>query len=128
LIIKRLYEDNATGKLTDERFVKLSREYEQEQSNLKATTNAFRKDLKGQEKQKTDVKHFIAATKKYTDLQELNATVLREFIDRVYVSEADRKTKTRKIEIVYNFIGAFDFQTVTEQSKNTSVAEETGVA
>jgi DNA invertase Pin-like site-specific DNA recombinase len=123
LIIKRLYEDNVTGKLSDERFVKLSREYEQEQGNLKAAADALRKDLKIQEKQKSNVKHFIAATKKYTDLQELNATVLREFIDRINVSAMDRKSKTRDIEIVYNFIGAFDFQTVAEQSENMSTAQ-----
>ena len=99
-IIKRLYEDNVTGKLTDERFVKLSREYEIEQDNLKATAEAMRKELKHQEQKKGSIKSFIAATKKYTDLQELDATVLREFIDKIFVSDKDKNTKTRKIEIV----------------------------
>jgi hypothetical protein len=36
--------------------------------------------------------------------------VLREFIDRIYISAMDRKAKIRKIKIVYNFIGAFDFE------------------
>ena len=95
-IIKRLYEDNVTGKLPDERFVKLSREYEVEQDNLKATAEAMRKELKHQEQKKGSIKSFIAATKKYTDLLELDATVLREFIDKIYVSDKDKNTKTQK--------------------------------
>ncbi len=45
--------------------------------------------------------------KKYTDLQELDAAVLRAFIDRIEVSHVDKKSRTREITIVYNFIGAF---------------------
>jgi DNA invertase Pin-like site-specific DNA recombinase len=52
LIIKRLYEDNVTGKLTDERFIKLSRDYEFEQDNLKITAEAMRQELKQQEQKK----------------------------------------------------------------------------
>ncbi|GHU87756.1 recombinase [Clostridia bacterium] len=127
-IIKRLYEDNISGKLTDERFIKLSGDYEREQSNLKATADALRKDLKGQEQKKGNVKNFIAATKKYTDLQTLDATVLREFIDKIYVSAMDRKSKTREIEIVYNFIGAFDFGAVVENAQSHPKQKKIGVA
>jgi len=51
-------------------------------------------------------------------LKALDATVLREFIDRINVSAVDKKSKTRDIEIVYNFIGAFDFSTAKEQTQN----------
>ena len=70
-LFKHLYEDNVTGKLSDERFIKMSRDYELEQSNLKAMAEVLRKDLKQQEQQKTNVKAFIAAVKKYTDMQSL---------------------------------------------------------
>ena len=75
------------------------------------------RELKERESSLANVKSFIAATKKYTDLKELDATVLREFIDRIYVSAVIKKSKTRKIEIVYNFIGAFDFGSAREQAK-----------
>jgi hypothetical protein len=128
LIIKRLYEDNVTGKLTDERFVKLSRDYEREQDEQKALIEATRRELKERERSRANVKSFIAATKKYTDLQELDATVLREFIDRIYVSAVDKTAKTREIEIVYNFIGAFDFGTATEQAQNQAQQKKIGIA
>ena len=123
-IISRLYEDNVIGKLSDERFIKMSHDYELEQSNLKSMAEVLRKDLKQQERQKTNVKEFIAAVKKYTDLQELDAAVLRAFIDRIEVSHVDKKSRTREITIVYNFIGAFDFTRAIENARNTSKKEQ----
>ena len=123
-IISRLYEDNVIGKLSDERFIKMSHDYELEQSNLKSMADVLRKDLKQQEQQKTNVKAFIAAVKKYTDLQELDAAVLRAFIDRIEVSHVDKKSRTREITIVYNFIGAFDFTRASENARNTSKNEQ----
>ena len=118
-IISHLYEDNVVGKLTDERFIKLSHDYEQEQSNLKNMAEVLRQDLKKQDKQQTDVKAFISVVKKYTDMKELDATILREFIVNIEVSHADRKSRTREITIVYNFIGAFDFSRAIENAQNT---------
>ena len=123
-IISRLYEDNVIGKLSDERFIKMSHDYELEQSNLKSMADVLRKDLKQQEQQETNVKAFIAAVKKYTDLQELDAAVLRAFIDRIEVSHVDKKSRTREITIVYNFIGAFDFTRAIENARNTSKKEQ----
>ena len=117
-IFKRLYEDNISGKLSDERFIKLSGDYEREQKELQAAVELLRREVKEREKRKTDVKNFVSLAKKYTDLQELDAAVLREFIERIYVSDKDKQAKTQEIEIVYNFIGAFDFVQATEQNNN----------
>lgn len=66
--------------------------------------------------------------KKYTDLQELDAAVLRAFIDRIEVSHVDKKSRTREITIVYNFIGAFDFTRAIENARNTSKRAKNGIA
>ena len=79
---------------------------------------------KQQEKQKTNVKAFISAVKKYTDMQQLDAAMLREFIDRIEVSHTDKKSKTREITIVYNFIGAFDFERAKEKAQNTTQKQQ----
>jgi uncharacterized protein (UPF0335 family) len=68
----------------------------------------------------------VAVAKKYTDLQELDAAVLREFIERIYVSEKDKQTKTQEIQIVYNFIGAFDFAEATKQVLLKKTTNERG--
>ena len=52
--------------------------------------------------------------------EQLDATVLREFVDRIVISATEKwkkKTEAREIEIVYNFIGAFDFKAATEQTE-----------
>jgi hypothetical protein len=125
-IIKHLYEDSISGKLTDDRFVKLSRDYEQEQDDLKSSVEDKRNELKEREKNRINVKSFIDTAKKYTNLQELDAIVLREFISKIYVSERDKETKTREIRIVYNFVGAFDFDSAIEQANNAPIAKKTG--
>ena len=84
----------------------------------------LRQDLKQQDKQQTDVKAFISVVKKYTDMKELDATILREFIDHIEVSHADRKSKTREITIVYNFIGAFDFSRAIEEAHNSNQKQQ----
>ena len=134
VIIKRLYEDNISGKLSDERFIKLSRDYELEQTNLTNLVEHLRQEVKEQEKQKVNVRQFIAAVRKYTDMQQLDASVLREFVEKIYISEVytpdenEPRIKVREIEIVYNFIGAFDFEEAREQSQAAQKEKKTGVA
>lgn len=123
VIFKRIYEDNISGKLSDERFIKLSRDYEQEQAQLKAVVETLGREVKQQEQKKTNVRKFISVVKKYTDMTQLDATILREFVEQIRVSdtyttdEQQKRVKIREIEIVYNFIGAFDFEGAREQSQ-----------
>jgi len=58
-----LSEDSTTRKLSDERFVKLSREYELEQDNLKSMADVLRKDLKQQGTEKTQCKELHSRSK-----------------------------------------------------------------
>ena len=102
--------------------------HEREQDELNYFIEATRKELKGQEQKRVNVKSFIAVTKKYTDLKELDATVLREFIERVEVSERDKQAKTQQIQIVYNFIGAFDYKAARELSENEPQEVKVGIS
>ena len=83
----------------------------------------YRQEVKEQEKQKVNVKQFIATVRRYTDIQQLVASVLREFVEKIYISEVytpdenEPRIKVGEIEIVYNFIGAFDFEDTREQSQ-----------
>lgn len=134
VIFNRLYEDNISGKLSDDCFIKMSRDYEQEQENLKTVVETLRKDIKQQEKQTVNVKNFIKAVKKYTDMTQLDASVLWEFVEKIYISdvytpdENDSRIKVWEIQIVYNFIGAFDFEEAREQSQAAQKIEKAGVA
>lgn len=114
-IFQRIYEDNIIGKLSDERFMKMSKGYEDEQHTLQAEADEIQNELQQEEKKSVDVKRFLAIVKKYTDLTELTPEILREFIDKIIVHAPDKSSGRRlqEIEIIYNHIGEFDRSKVT---------------
>ena len=114
-IFQRIYEDNIIGKLSDERFMKMSKGYEDEQHTLQTEANEIQSELQQEEKKSVDVKRFLAIVKKYTDLTELTPEILREFIDKIIVHAPDKSSGRRlqEIEIIYNHIGEFDRSKVT---------------
>ena len=109
-LFQRIYEDNVSGKLSDERFMKLSQGYEAEQKELQAEIESLRMELSQEEKQSVNVKSFLFTVKKYTEIPELTPEIVHEFIDRIIVHEADKSSGKRiqEIEIIYNHIGVFD--------------------
>lgn len=114
-IFQRIYEDNIIGKLSDERFMKMSKGYEDEQHTLQVEADEIQSELQQEEKKSVDVKRFLAIVKKYTDLTELTPEILREFIDKIIVHAPDKSSGRRlqEIEIIYNHIGEFDRSKVT---------------
>lgn len=114
-IFQRIYEDNIIGKLSDERFMKMSKGYEDEQHTLQTEANEIQSELQQEEKKSVDVKRFLAIVKKYTDLTELTPEILREFIDKIIVHAPDKSSGRRlqEIKIIYNHIGEFDRSKVT---------------
>lgn len=109
-IFQRIYEDNIIGKLSDERFMKMSKGYEDEQRTLQTEADGIQSEFQQEEKKSVDVKRFLAIVKKYTDLTELTPEILREFIDKIIVHAPDKSSGRRlqEIEIIYNHIGEFD--------------------
>ena len=114
-IFQRIYEDNIVGKLSDERFMKMSKGYEEEQRTLQAEADTIQNELQQEEKKSVDVKRFLAIVKKYTELTELTPEILREFVDKIIVHAPDKSCGRRlqEIEIIYNHIGEFDHSKVT---------------
>lgn len=114
-IFKRIYEDNISGKLSDERFMKLSNGYDAEQHDLQTELIEVRQELKQEAEQSVNVENFIAIVKKHTDITKLTPAILREFIDKIIVYAPDKSSGRRlqEIEIIYNHIGVFDQSKVT---------------
>lgn len=109
-IIKRLYEDNVAGKLTDERFVKLSGDYELEQATLVQSTSELRQTLESTKQQAANIKGFVKLVRSYTEPDELTAAILHAFVDKIVVHAPDKSTghRTQQIDIYYNFVGEID--------------------
>lgn len=122
-IIRRLYEDNIEGKITDERFVKMTANYEAEQLTLESRVAELKSTMTSEKESALGVEHFLALVRKYTDIKELTAEILREFVEKIYVYKAERieGRRVQRIKIVYNCIGEFDPQvsiSTTEQEKS----------
>lgn len=108
ILFRKLYEDNALGKLSDERFVFLTSGYEDEKKALVKRAKELQKELDTANERSADVQRFIALVRKYTAVNELTYEIVHEFIDRILVHELDKETNTRVIEIFYSFVGKID--------------------
>lgn len=106
-IFQRLYEDNISGRLSAERFNKLAATYEEEQRTLTEKVRLLQTELAKEQEQVVNVAQFISLVRKYTDVQELTATLVNQFIQRIVVHAPDRSSgkRTQQVDIYYNFIG-----------------------
>ena len=106
-IIQSLYEDKVCGNLTDERFVKMSQAYEHEQETLMERIKVLRKELSTAKEDADNVTKFMRLVKRYTEITELTPEVVREFIEKVIVHQAEKVNgkKYQAVEIIYNCVG-----------------------
>ncbi len=103
----KIYEDNAKGKLNDDRFAMMSKTYEDEQAQLKVEIVNLQKEIEVQERQIEDLEQFIQRARRYTDLTELTPYALRELVKAVYVEASDKSSGKRKqrVHIEYDLVG-----------------------
>ena len=103
----KIYEDNAKGNLSDERFDMMSQNYEAEQKQLEAEVVALRHEIEVQERQSENIEQFIRTADKYVDIEEIDPCMLRELIKAIYVEAPDKSSgkRSQKIHIEYDGIG-----------------------
>ena len=103
----KIYEDNAKGKLSDERFDMMSQSYDVEQKQLEAEVIALRQEIEVQERQNENIEKFIQTAQNYVGITELDPYALRELVEAIYVEAPDKSSGKRRqhIHIKYNGIG-----------------------
>ena len=106
-LFEKLYEDNATGKVTDDWFMQLSHKYEMERVALKERINEIQIKLHDMDHHKQGYERFVSIIRKLLDMEVLTFPILRELIDRIEVFEAEGtgKSRTQRIAIYYRFVG-----------------------
>lgn len=106
-LIQKIYEDNANGKLSDERYATLSMSYEEEQQRLKADIPEMESYLETETDKTESLQKFIDKVKKITELKELTPELIHEFIDRiiVYAPRYLDGKRVQLIDIYYNGVG-----------------------
>ena len=104
-LFTRLYEDNASGKISDERFAMMSKIYEGEQSKLKQAVTEFTKFIETNEQKHTDVEQFLKIVRNRTEIKELTPEIMHEFIEKIVVHAPDKSSghRKQKIEIHFRF-------------------------
>jgi len=106
-LYEKLYEDNATGKVTDEWFTHMSHKYEVERAELKVKIFNLREKVANMQTVQHSKDMFISAIRKFLDMETITAPLIHELIDHidVYEAEGKGKNKTQRVVIHYNFVG-----------------------
>ena len=123
-IFKRIYEDDISGAISHERFLKLSADYEAEQKELTEQVKAWRQAVETFEQDQADFASFAAIVRKYVGIRELTPTIVNEFVKKIIVHAPDKSSghRRQKIELIWNFIGEVnlpgDDQTVERHRKS----------
>ena len=109
-IIRKLYEDNVSGRITDERFDFLAKSYEDEGNNLKTKIQELKNALASSVQDEEKLSKFLKVVKSYTEIEELTPEILNSFIEKIYIGETEKYDgrKMQEVEIIYKFVGAIN--------------------
>ena len=115
----KIYEDNAKGKLSDERFDMMSQSYETEQKQLEAEVISLRQEIEVQERQNENIEKFIRKADKYVGIEKIDPAMLRELIKAIYVEAPDKSSGKRRqnIHIQYDGIGFIPLDELMNQKE-----------
>lgn len=109
-IIRKLYEDNVNGRITDERFDFLAKSYEDEGNELKTKIQELKNALASSVQEEEKLSKFLKVVKSYTEIEELTPEILNSFIEKIYIGETEKYDgrKMQEVEIIYKFVGAIN--------------------
>lgn len=109
-IIRKLYEDNVCGRITDERFDFLAKSYDDEANDLKIKIQEHKNALASSVQNEEKLSKFLKVVKSYTEIEELTPEILNSFIEKIYIGETEKYDgrKMQEVEIIYKFVGAIN--------------------
>ena len=127
-LFERIYEDNVSGKLSDDRFAKMSRRYEDEQKELAEKIKKLRSEIEKQSSRSMTTDMFIGLVRKYTRARKLTPRMLNELVEKIEVFNAEKIDGVweQRLRIHYNCVGTIEIPTVLplpipEVSVNTRI-------
>ena len=116
VIIARLYEDYVLGNLNQDRYRKMSADYEAEQERLKLEIEVIEEWVEQREEMNDGLDAFIALTQKYVDVEELTQTIVNEYIKKIIVYAPDKSSgkRVQKVKIYFNFVDDVEIPVISE--------------
>jgi hypothetical protein len=113
-LFERIYEDNVSGKLADERFSKMSAKYEAEQAELAGRVKTLQMEIDKETDKSMSTDMFISKVRKYTRAKKLTQRMLNELVDYIEVYQAEKAdgVHVQKLKIHYNCVGSIEIPNV----------------
>ena len=132
-LIQHIYEDNVSGKITDEMFSNFSTNYTNEQKELKEKIEILNKSISTTEQKEIAITSFVDKVKKYTEIKELTPEIINELIDKILVHQQTKVNgkKYQQIDIYYSGVGIIsvsaneydfekEFQNILKNNRKTA--------
>ncbi|MBR3860462.1 MAG: recombinase family protein [Oscillospiraceae bacterium] len=112
-LISRIYEDNILGRLSDERYERMSAGYEKEQHDLVSSAAENERRLREMEKERTDLHALLKGLREFTEVHELTPELVNTLIRRIEIHNSDRSTGhvRVKVDIFFTAVGMIDLPT-----------------
>lgn len=125
-----MYEDNVAGKIDDERFSRMSKEYSLEQKGLTEKIKALRAELEKQADKAMTADMFISTVRKYTRARKLTPRMLNELIERIEVHQAQKINGVYdyRLTVHYNYVGTIDIPDIAALPHEIRIQTRKGVA
>ena len=129
-LIRKLYEDNVNGRLSDKLFEQMLHDFEAELEGLTDSITQDQQKLDRISRETVNAEKFLSLVRKYTDFSELTPAMINEFVEKILVHQAQGKgaSRTQEIEIFFNFVGKVDIPhkevKLTEEEKAALAEQE----
>ena len=126
-LIRKLYEDNVSGRLSDTIFEQMLSDFEAELTEI---VSRDQQELERISRETINAEKFLSLVRKYTDFSELTPAMINEFVEKILVHQAQGKgaSRTQEIEIFFNFVGKVDIPhkevKLTEEEKAALAEQE----
>jgi len=119
VLFETVYEDKALGRLSEERFLKLSHKYEDEQSALRQNIKHLRAVVDEETAHEMNADGFLRMARKYSDIETITPEILREFVDKIVVHHRTQLfgETVQDVEIYYRMVGYIELPELTAEQK-----------
>lgn len=123
ILYEKVFEEKTLGHLSEERFLKLSGKYEEEQFELKAKIKNMKKIVAEEKMHELNADGFLKIVRKYSEVEELTLDILQEFIDKIVVHHREEimGETIQQIEIYYKMIGHVEIPHIKKSERQNLI-------
>ena len=120
-LCEKVFEEKILGNLSEDRFLKLSQKYEDEQFELKAQIKHMKKVVAEEKSHELNADGFLQIVRKYSNIRELTTEFLHEFIDKIIVHHKEKVLgeTIQRVEIYYKMIGQVQIPKFSRPEKDS---------